>query len=71
MLDLIFRVPVHYVHVMVLSDGAILIYCCVGWVTDYIEYNVQKSQESDDSEDDMEITDEGPLSESRAPAEKT
>ncbi|XP_055996600.1 tyrosine-protein kinase BAZ1B-like isoform X2 [Ostrea edulis] len=42
-----------------------------GWVTDYIEYNVQKSQESDDSEDDMEITDEGPLSESRAPAEKT
>ncbi|XP_061178155.1 tyrosine-protein kinase BAZ1B-like isoform X1 [Saccostrea echinata] len=42
-----------------------------GWVTDYIDYNVPKSEESDDSDDDVVVTEDGPLSESRTAAEKT
>lgn len=37
----------------------IIIFCVyVGWVTDYMEYTVPKSQISDESDDDMDSEDD-------------
>lgn len=46
--------------------------CCVslGWVTDYMEYNVTKSQDSNDSDEDMDVI-EDETSETRTAREKT
>lgn len=42
----------------------------VGWVTDYMEYNVTKSLDSNDSDEDMDVT-EDENSETRTAREKT
>lgn len=42
----------------------------VGWVTDYMEYNVTKSLDSNDSDEDMDVT-EDETSETRTAREKT
>lgn len=42
----------------------------LGWVTDYMEYNVTKSQDSNDSDEDMDVM-EDETSESRTAREKT
>lgn len=42
----------------------------LGWVTDYMEYNVTKSQDSNDSDEDMDVM-EDETSETRAAREKT
>lgn len=42
----------------------------LGWVTDYMEYNVTKSQDSNDSDEDMDVM-EDETSETRTAREKT
>lgn len=42
----------------------------LGWVTDYMEYNVTKSQDSNDSDEDMDVM-EDETSETRTSREKT
>lgn len=42
----------------------------LGWVTDYMEYNVTKSQDSNDSDEDMDVI-EDETSETRTAREKT
>lgn len=42
----------------------------LGWVTDYMEYNVTKSQDSNDSDEDMDVM-EDETSETRTTREKT
>lgn len=42
----------------------------LGWVTDYMEYNVTKSQDSNDSDEDMDVM-EDETSETRTAQEKT
>lgn len=42
----------------------------LGWVTDYMEYNVTKSQDSNDSDEDMDVM-EDETSEMRTAREKT
>lgn len=42
----------------------------LGWVTDYMEYNVTKSQDSNDSVEDMDVM-EDETSETRTAREKT
>lgn len=42
----------------------------LGWVTDYMEYNVTKSQDSKDSDEDMDVM-EDETSETRTAREKT
>lgn len=42
----------------------------LGWVTDYMEYNVTKSQDSNDSDEDMDVM-EDETSETRTGREKT
>lgn len=42
----------------------------LGWVTDYMEYNVTKSQDSNDSDEDMDVM-EDETSEARTAREKT
>lgn len=42
----------------------------LGWVTDYMEYNVTKSQDSNDSVEDMDVM-EDETSETRTAQEKT
>lgn len=42
----------------------------LGWVTDYMEYNVTKLQDSNDSDEDMDLM-EDETSETRTAREKT
>lgn len=42
----------------------------LGWVTDYMEYNVTKSQDSNDSDEDMDVM-EDETSETHTAREKT
>lgn len=42
----------------------------LGWVTDYMEYNVTKLQDSNDSDEDMDVM-EDETSETRTAREKT
>lgn len=42
----------------------------LGWVTDYMEYNVTKLQDSNDSDEDMDVI-EDETSETRTAREKT
>lgn len=42
----------------------------LGWVTDYMEYNVTKLQDSNDSDEDMDVM-EDETSETRIAREKT